>query len=88
MRINMEITYLIGNGFDINQAIDTKYSDFYKSISINKIIKNNIYNNIIGFEISDIFILNKLKKYLINTDENNLYRIQIDKNTTDLKKRE
>lgn len=24
------ITFLIGNGFDINVGLDTRYSDFYK----------------------------------------------------------
>ena len=26
----MKMVYLIGNGFDINLRLDTRYSDFYK----------------------------------------------------------
>lgn len=54
----MNITYLIGNGFDINLKLKTSYQDFYKYYT-NKYKGNNKYENKLYIE---------LKK-----DENNKY---------------
>ncbi len=36
----MKVTFIVGNGFDINMGIDTKYSDFYKWFLVQEESKN------------------------------------------------
>lgn len=46
----MNITFLIGNGFDVNLGLKTRYEEFYKYLSANKGIfqyKNNIEKQIV-----------------------------------------
>lgn len=42
----MTVTFLIGNGFDINNGLKTRYGDFYKTIDQSKIDNNMIYREI------------------------------------------
>lgn len=43
----MNITFLIGNGFDINRELNTSYKDFYLYCNENNILEDNtIYNEI------------------------------------------
>ena len=35
----MRILYLIGNGFDLAQTLNTRYSDFYKDLSVDILTK-------------------------------------------------
>ena len=46
----MNVTFLIGNGFDINLGLDTRYSDFYpyfiKNASSDNMIRNWISKDI------------------------------------------
>ncbi|EMG27701.1 AbiH family protein [Listeria fleischmannii] len=42
----MNITFLIGNGFDIEIGLKTKFSDFYKQLRDEKRKRNHIYKEI------------------------------------------
>lgn len=70
----MNITFIIGNGFDINLGAMTSYNDFYKSLTPFKIIGNEIYRDIIQFKIPGPIINNELiNKYTeIKTSNNEL----------------
>lgn len=71
----MNILFLIGNGFDINLGMKTRYQDFYKFYSSikssNKLVqslKDNIANNIENW--SDLEIaLGKYTEHLKTSDE-------------------
>ena len=69
----MDVVFLLGNGFDINIGMKTRYCDFYdyyfKQISLNNIIKtfkNNIKENIEDWADLEL----KLGEYLENLQEN------------------
>lgn len=53
----LKVTYLIGNGLDINIGLRTRYLDFYKHIK--RINKQNSKNNIYQAVIKDYFSKNK-----------------------------
>ena len=42
----MNITFLIGNGFDLNLGIETRYNQFYEYVKIEETtaVKNQIRN--------------------------------------------
>ncbi|HHP9139911.1 TPA: AbiH family protein [Listeria monocytogenes] len=42
----MNITFLIGNGFDIQMGLKTSYTDFYDNVVASKLTENQIYNSI------------------------------------------
>lgn len=44
--MEMNITFLIGNGFDIELGLETRFSDFFKQLSPEKIATNQIYEKI------------------------------------------
>lgn len=84
----MNITFIIGNGFDINLGARTSYNDFYKSLTPYKIIGNDIYKDIIQFKIPESIIDHELiNKYTeIKTSNSELeeeWRIFISENKID-----
>ena len=56
----MNITFIIGNGFDINIGAKTSYKDFYKSLTPGDIIENDIYRDIIRFKVPEPINSNEL----------------------------
>lgn len=84
----MNITFIVGNGFDINLGARTSYNDFYKSLTPYQIIGNEVYRDIIQFKIPESIINHKLiNKYTeIKKNDNELeeeWRIFIPKNKID-----
>lgn len=85
----MNILFLIGNGFDINLGMDTRYSDFYKYYasvtSTNNLIlklKKEIENNIKNW--SDLELaFGKHTKHLSSTKEFNEVFVDIEDNLAD-----
>ena len=69
----MNITFIVGNGFDINLGARTSYNDFYKSLTPRQIIANEIYRDIIRFKIPESIInhelINKYTEIKISNDK-------------------
>ncbi|WP_206912984.1 hypothetical protein IGL98_003183 [Enterococcus sp. DIV0840] len=47
----MNITFLIGNGFDVSLGMESSYSSFYKYIQENELLPNNIFTKLINKDI-------------------------------------
>lgn len=81
--INIYITFLIGNGFDLNLGLDTKYSDFYKyfekhSSNLNMIKQWSIEDKSLW---SDLEL--QLGKKVSTVNEQSLIQFYDDKNELD-----
>ena len=80
----MNVTFLIGNGFDINLGLDTRYSDFYpyfiKNASSDNMIRNWISKDIeLWADLEE-----KLGEEVFQVKEDNLEQFYADKEELDL----
>ncbi len=66
----MNITYLFGNGFDLNLNLKTGYSNFYKSLTLDKIADNDIYKEIVYFTFEND-IPPKICEYFVEVSDDN-----------------
>ena len=79
----MHITFFIGNGFDLNLGLKTRYKDFYKYFKENAEESNMIKNWINEDDIFWSDLEQALGKSLIHVKENNLEKFYDDKDEMD-----
>lgn len=79
----MKVTFLIGNGFDINLGLNTRYSDFYPYFKENASKDNLIKNWIDGNELLWADLEERLGKELSVVDADNVDQFYDDKDELD-----
>lgn len=90
----MDITFMLGNGFDISLGLRTKYSDFYEYIKDDFYKNGNMQNEILGNIKENIELWSDLELGLgdytkhIGSDESKLNKFYDDKFDLDIKLRD